>query len=146
MAEETPSGLNDALSVRNLQLRIEQGLSAPEIVKGHEGVVLLEVADPRGVELPRQPVAAVENDLDLEWQPGLQPHVQRAEDGVIQIEVIVQALADGGAQLQVLGLRVVMQLVGPAGLDATEDGDQAGWLSRTGQGVREVLFTLRARG
>ena len=71
----------------DLQLGIEQGLSALEVVEGHEGVVLLEVADPRGIELPRQPVAAVEDDLDLERQPGLQPHVHRAEDGVIQIEI-----------------------------------------------------------
>ncbi len=67
---------------------------------------------------------------------------------MIQIEIIVQALAESVAKLEVLGLRIAMQLVGPAGLDATEYGDETGgtWPLRSGEAADEVLLALRARG
>src|SRR5262249_13784226 len=50
--------------------------------------------------------------------------------------------------LQVLGLGVAMQLIGPTRFHATQDGDQAGGtgIGRSGQGADEVLLALGTRG
>ena len=131
----------------DLQLRREQGLGTRPVIDRDEGVVLLEVADAGGVELACQPVAAVEDDLDLERRPGLDADVHRPVDRVVEIEVLVQALAEGGSQFEVFGLCIAMDLITAAGLDATEDGDEAvgAELFRRGEAADEVLLALRAR-
>src|SRR5215468_8076730 len=60
----------------------------------------------------------------------------------------MQALAHGGAQLQVLGLAVTMDLVTAAGLDAAQDSDEAirAGLFRGGEAADDVLLAPRAGG
>ena len=132
----------------DLQLVGEQGLGGREILDRDEGIVLLEVADPRGIELPRQPIAAVEDDLDLERHPGLDAEVNRPIDRMVEVEVEVQALAQGRPQFEVPGLRVAMDVVTAAGLDATEHGDQpvGVGLAWGGETADEIFLALRTGG
>lgn len=128
----------------DLQLLLEQGLGPREVVDGHEGVVFLQVTDPLGVELPRHPVTTIETDLDLQREPGLEPHVHGAERRMHEIEVIVQALPRGRHEFEVLGGAIVIEDVGATGLDATEDGDQTGLLLWRRQLAHEVFLASLA--
>src|SRR5262249_39649492 len=105
-----------------LQLLVQQGLGTPEVVDGHERIILLQVTDPLDVELPRQPVAAVETDLDLQREPGLQPHVHRAEYRMHEIEVIVKALARCHCEFQMLCGAIADEVVRATRLNTAEDG------------------------
>src|SRR5690242_18773683 len=54
-------------------------------------VVAAPVPDARRIELPRQPLAAIDVALDLVRRPGLQLDMHPPELGIDQVQVIVQA-------------------------------------------------------
>ena len=76
------------------------------------------------VHLAGEPFPAIESNLDLEGEPGLQAHVHPAEGRVQVVVVQVQALArlaaDGAA-----AVAIGHPVEGPARLEAAQDADQA---------------------
>ena len=107
-----------------LQLPRQQRLSLGQIVHVDEAVVALVEADPRPRQLARQPVAAVQTDVDAVRHPRLQPQVHQAELRVEQIEVEVRTLAELRLQLQPLRRAVPAHGERLARLDALEHRDQ----------------------
>jgi hypothetical protein len=77
------------------------------------------------VHLAREPLAAVDADLDAERKPGLDPSIHEAEHGIDDVVIVVQALAGLRADLERSGLRVRAQAEGAAWLDAGEQRDEA---------------------
>jgi hypothetical protein len=85
-------------------------------------VVAAPVPDASRLQLPCQPLAAVEVNLNLVGCPGLQPHMHPPEFGIDQIQVIVQAFA--WPHLQTLGLPVRCDRERAAGLDHRQHAHQ----------------------
>jgi hypothetical protein len=67
---------------------------------------------------------------------------------MVEVEVVVQTLAEGAAEFQELGPRIVVDLVREAGFDATEDGDQAAGSGLAGgrQPADEIFLAQGAGG
>jgi hypothetical protein len=76
-------------------------------------------------EPPRQILAAIEADLDREGEPRLQAHVHQPELPIEVIEVVVQALAPRGDNLELLGLGILANREALAWLDAAQDANQS---------------------
>src|ERR1700748_1647474 len=72
---------------------------------------------------------AVAVELQAERRPGGNPQIDQAEFGVHEVEIIVQALAAGRAQIGLVRLLVMPWLVGVAGLHRRDDVNQAGMLA-----------------
>jgi hypothetical protein len=88
-----------------------------------------------------QPLAAVEPDLDVEREPGLQTGADEAEDRVSAVRVDVQALARPQTETALAGIRGAMVLEAHAGLDGLERADHPGRDGRLGQqAAGELLF------
>src|SRR5262249_53278981 len=66
---------------------VGQGLGLGRVLELGEGVVALHEADAGGVELPGQPVVAVDVDLGGEGEPGLHADVAEADLRVQEVEV-----------------------------------------------------------
>ena len=106
-----------------------------------EGVVGHPVIDSELTQLPRQPVMAIQADLQTAGQPWRHPHVTQTEFFVDEVEVIVQAFAVVGNQVSLSGLFVVPWLVCRAGLHRREDAHQSRVLSAfLQQFLHPVLF------
>jgi len=107
-----------------LELLVQQLLGALPIPHPEELVLMAGVAQLVPVHLAGEPFPAIEADLDLEGEPGLQADIHPAEGRVLVVVVQVQALArlaaDGAAALAVGG-----PIEGPTRLDAAQDADQA---------------------
>jgi hypothetical protein len=82
---------------------IGQALRSRQVADADEDVVDLGVLDAAGRELARQPLVAVEVDLDLQREPGLHPNVQQTQIAVHEVVVQVQALALGGLHVGLPG-------------------------------------------
>src|SRR5437879_1462777 len=84
---------------------------------------MADVAQLRPVHLVGQPFPAVEADLDLEGEPGLQADVQPAEGRVpvvvIQMRALARLAADGAG-----AVAVGRPVEGPVRLHALQDADQ----------------------
>jgi len=76
------------------------------------------------VHLAGQPFPAVQADVDVEGEPGLDAGVHEAEDRVDLVVVQMQALARPVAHLQLPALGVGDDLERHAGIDAAQDADQ----------------------
>ena len=71
-----------------------------EIIDGQQRVLVADIADTPPVQLPGEPLAAVDVDLAVIRDPSLQAHVHEPELGVDEIQVVVQALAFTAEQLE----------------------------------------------
>ena len=91
---------------------------------GEAVVVTREIGVPAPLELARQPLAAIEADLHVEGEPGLQPGAHEPEDRVEEVLVDVQALARTQAQPALARVGRAMVLEAHAGLDGPEGTDQ----------------------
>jgi hypothetical protein len=98
-------------------------LCARGALQRHEGVVDTLVCEVVAVHLVGEPVVAVEVDLDLEGEPGLDLHVHQTELTVEEIETEVEARSLSGDEPG-LGFGID-KAIGPARLDPREDTDQA---------------------
>src|SRR5574341_1568139 len=108
------------------ELPIHQALGEGGIAESGEGLVLpLEVGVAAAVELLGQPLAAVEGDLDVEGEPGLQASAEEAEVGVAVILVDVQAGPAPQAQAALVPVRGAVVLEAATGLEGLEGADQA---------------------
>ena len=105
--EQRPVGVGERLAQRR---------DRREVIDSGDLVVAAPVADPGPIHLPRQPLAAVDVDLNLVRRPGLQPHMHPPELGIDQVQVRVQALARPVDHLQALCLPVRHHHERPAGL------------------------------
>jgi hypothetical protein len=83
LEERRPIGVGEPLAHRR---------DGPKIINRGDLVVAAPVPDRRRIELPRQPLAAVDVDLDLVGPPSLQPHRHPAKLGIDP----VQTCAAGG--------------------------------------------------
>ncbi len=79
--------------------------------------------------------------------PRLQPHVQESQLRMLEVEIVVEALHRGIAEVQLLLLAVAMNLVRAARLDAAQDADQS-FLDPVGgdDGPRLVLLARGTAG
>src|SRR3954452_12814419 len=70
-------------------------LCAGDVLDPQKDIVVLGVANVIGREFARQPLVAIEIDLDLKRKPGLNTHMDQAKVAIHEIEVQVQAFAPG---------------------------------------------------
>jgi hypothetical protein len=87
-----------------------------------EGVVAVAEHQAQSLHAASQPLVAVDVDLHREREPRRSPHVDEAEHGVDQVEVVNQALAP--CRLQVRTICAHGQAKRLHRLDGTEDTDQ----------------------
>jgi hypothetical protein len=104
--------------------RIGDELGLLEVRDVDEGVVHEVEGEAVIVELPGEPVVAVEVELESEGRPGGHPQVAEAQLFVDEIKVIVKALAIGDPQRGPAGAFVVPGLEGRATLHGREDMHQ----------------------
>jgi hypothetical protein len=107
------------------QLLIHQPLRPRVIFDPTEAVVVPPVAHPRLIHLPRQPLPAVQADLNRKGKPGLNARVHEPEFGVYRVVIKKQALAWFDRQFQLLGLPVRPHLEAPAGFHARQHAHHA---------------------
>ena len=105
-------------------LLVQKRLGTREVRNPREAVLPSLVADAGRIQLSRQPLSTVEANLHLHREPGHDPHVHSAEPRMTQVEVVMQALAEGRLDLQFAHVGVLVQFETAAILDATEHGDQ----------------------
>jgi hypothetical protein len=96
------------------QLPVEPFLGLLHVGHLQEAIVSPQVADPLGIQLPRQPLPAVETDVHREGEPRLQPCMHETDHGIL-----VPA-----PQFQSLGLGVRSHLVRPTRFDTSQHADQ----------------------
>ena len=89
--ERARDGLERGGPIR-LQLLVHQALRKRRVVQGGEAVVRAPEAGAFLLQLPRQPLAAVEAHLHVEGEPGLDACVDETEGRVDEIFVEVEAL------------------------------------------------------
>jgi len=137
-------------------LRVHERLGAGQVGDGGEAVVGAFVGDALGVELAREPFAAVDAEVNEEWEPGLEAHVHQAEDGMHEVEVEVGAFAPVEPEVEFFVGAAAADEPGAARLDATEHGEEAlahrvlvedlGGEALLVQGARAQVMDLAARG
>jgi hypothetical protein len=101
---------------------VSQGLGLVRVVELGEGVIVLHEADARVVELPGQPVVAVDVDLRGEGEPGLDTDVAETEVRIKAVE-IENALGPAGEDEPGPAVAVA-EFDGAAVLLAAEDADE----------------------
>src|SRR5262249_37231072 len=102
---------------------VGQGLRPSRVLELGEGVVVLHEADAGVVELPGEPVVAVEADLGGEGEPGLDADVPQPE--LLIEEVEVQDALRPAREDQSGPVLAVAELDGAAVLLAAQDTNQA---------------------
>src|SRR5262249_35906517 len=90
-----------------------------------ERIIEQSIVDVMPAQLPRQPVMAVEINLQTEGTPRRNANIAQAQLFVDEVEVVVQALAVSGAQERLPTFLVVPGLVGATRLHGREDAHQA---------------------
>src|SRR4051812_12162751 len=93
------------------RLPVGQPLGTCEVLDPGEAVIPPLIADALLVELPGQPLAAIENHVGIEGEPSLEPHLGQAKPAVVEIEVVMQAFPWPSSQLDRAGLGVAMDVV-----------------------------------
>lgn len=93
-------------------------------MKSRRAGIPSSIVDPRRVHLPRQPLAAVNAQVQIEGEPTGQPCVHEAEGRVDEVVVVVQALAAGGHQPQHLRVTVAADVIRPEYFHGAEHADQ----------------------
>ncbi len=111
-----------------------------------DAVVVLTIADSRLRQVACQPVSAIQADLHGEGEPGLQPHVQESELGMLEVMIQVCALSPAAFNGNLLGLPIATNPQCGAGLNAPQNADQPLCdLVTSGDFQGDVLFAdLRA--
>jgi hypothetical protein len=112
-------------------------LPVPDV---REGIVRHSIIDAHLAQLPRQPVMAVEANLQPAGQPGRHPDVTEPQVSVQEVEVVMQALAVIRNQIRLAGLLIVPWLVRGAGLHGGENAHQPRLLAPTGQNLFHPVF------
>ena len=108
-----------------------------------KGVVAPHIVEFGLIHLARQPLAAVDADINPEGKPGLDAGVHEAEDRVDLIVIQVQALALAVMDFQFAGLPILGHLEGHAGVDAAQHADQSGADAVAGRNfASNVLFAI----
>lgn len=93
------------------------------ILKPVESVVHLSEAGPGQFQLASKPVVPVDVDLDGEWEPRLNAHVDEAKVGVEVVEVQAKAFAPGRTQSRPVLAKCDLEAV--AGLNGCKNADEA---------------------
>jgi len=104
---------------------ITELLRSAQVSDPGKAVTLLLEADAGLLHLPGQILAAIETDLNTQWQPGLQTHVHQAKFAVGEIEVEMQTLALTFDQLQPLTRRIPTNPERATGLETRQHTNQA---------------------
>ena len=112
---------------------VGQGLRALPVVNAQKGVVDKLEADPSGSELAGQPAMSVAIELQAERTPSRHAHIDQAQLGVDEVEVIVQAFTGSRAQESAMGLFAMPGLVGGTRFHRRDDMHQAGMVAACGQ-------------
>ena len=105
---------------------VGQLLRAAPVVNVHEGVIGHGVADTLRRQLARQPAMTIAVELQAERRPGRHAQIDQPELRVLEVEVVVQALAAVPPDEGLVGSFVVPRLVGIAGFHGRDDVHQAG--------------------
>lgn len=107
------------------QLTIHQFLGFIEPRDPRETVFKTAVLDASPVHLACQPFAAVEADLNVEGEPGLDTGIHEAKLGINKVVINKQASSGAELEIQFLGAGVGGDLVAHARFDAGDYGDQS---------------------
>ncbi len=108
-----------------LYLFVEQRLGSTHIGHIEDAIVALHVSDIGRLELLCQPLPAVDAHVHSERKPRLQAQMHETSNGVLKVEVVVQALVVAVLQLKLLLLAVSMHRIRPAWLHTAEHADQS---------------------
>ena len=108
------------------QLPVEQPLRLGRVRHGRQAVVPPHVPDAGGVQLPAQPLPAVQAHPQPERQPRLQADVHEPHARVDPVVVVVQALPPPGDQLRLPVRPVPVQVVRLARLDRLQQAHRPG--------------------
>jgi len=119
---------------------VGQGLRAMPVVNARKGVVGKLEADPGGGELAGQPAMAVAIELQAERTPSRHAHIDQAQLGVDEVEVIMQAFTSSRAQESAIGLLAVPGLVGGTGFHRRDDMHPAGMVAAARQDLGNHLL------
>ena len=103
---------------------IQQLLRSLQIRDLGEAIVALYVADGSAIKLSRQPFTTVQANMNSEWQPRLQTHMQQTKLPIQIVEVKVQALSFFRHQFQLFGLTVFPQIKRLTRFDAGKHTNQ----------------------
>ena len=125
--------------------RVGQSLSECPIVDVHERIVGHGVADALRGQLARQPAMAVAVELQAERRPGRQAQIDQPEFGVLDVEIVVQALAAVRLDEGLVLLLVVPGLVGIAGFHGRDGLHQTGAIATPLQHARDNIFLADMR-
>jgi len=106
------------------QLFVEERLRAAPILDPGKTVIPPLVAHADAVHLSRQPLPTIHAHMNGKREPGLQTHIDQADVRVIEVMVVVQALAWFATQFEFLLRAVGTYFVRPATLNTLEDADQ----------------------
>lgn len=111
---------------RDGELLVHEALGQSGVAERGEAVVVTdEVGAALPFELTGEPLPAVEPDLDVEGEPGLEPGAEEAEDGVEVVLVDVETLARSEAKPSFAPVRRAVVLEAHAGLDGAKGADEA---------------------
>ena len=114
-----------------------------DVFQPGEGVVTPHIVELGLIHLAREPLAAVDADINSEGKPGLDAGVHEAEDRVDLVVIQVQALALAVMDFQFAGLAILGHLEGHAGIDAAQHADQSGAYAVAGSNfASDVLFAI----
>ena len=117
------------------ELPVHQALSFRPVGDPRETVVMLQVIEPSGLHLSRQPFPSVQADLYGEREPGLNASVEEAEDRMDLVVVEEQAFARAKLQLQLFRHSIAMNLKLPTGFEAAQHAYQSAAHAILGQDV-----------
>ena len=152
-------GLSEHIGYRAIQLgipiqravqlvrrqRVGHGLGEGPVIDAHERIVGHGVADALRSQLARQPAMAIAVELQAERRPGRHAQIDQPEFGVLEVEIIVQALAAVRPDEGLVCLLVVPGLVGIAGFHGRDDVHQTGAVATLLEHARNNIFLTDMR-
>lgn len=128
-------------------LGIRKALSSRDVAHTQQAIIALFVGDPFLGQLSGQPLAAVEANLDVEGEPGLEPEVHEAELRMEMVVIVMQALAWAHEEFALARRSVGSNFVAEAGFGGAEDADEArGDAVALGEGACVGFLIAAAKG
>ncbi len=124
---------------------IRQFLAAGPVIDPYEGVVGHDVADALRGQLARQSAMAVAVELEAEQRQCRDPQIDQPEPGVLEVEIIVQALPAVRPHEGLVRLLVMSGLVSIAGFHRREDVHQPGAIAALLQHPRNNILLADKR-
>src|SRR5579862_9946159 len=103
---------------------VSQFLRASRIGNPRETVVAFAEPDALTLQTHGQPLASIDADVQVEWKPRLQPRVNQTQPRMLEIMVVVQALARDQMQFQQLAPAIAPNLEAAAHFHCAQDADQ----------------------